>query len=264
MISWWKRTLDGRPRGDIPLVKRRKRASGLDWREGLFDAPVGSDEAGLLDDIARHHHATEFQIGVAIFVAVLAARAGRPDIVLATYASNRKRPELQDMFGDFTNLVTLRFRCDLAKTFRSWIVEVRDSIVEALAYSELPYDELHRAFRREFRRMPKLSAICHFRRPLVPLRFAGLEIVDEQVAAGAMVWGANFGMYDGNYSARFNVDAHIYDPADVRRLAEQWSRLAGLAARNPDAPLRQLCGRADIRVVRPARWWHPIGFRRAR
>ena len=63
--------------------------------------------------------ATDYQIWLAAFVSLLAIETEHLDVVVGSYATNRRRPELRNMIGDFANTIaSLRFRCDYATSFR--------------------------------------------------------------------------------------------------------------------------------------------------
>ncbi len=172
LLSWWKKALsDPLPAFDLS-IRRTALAEDADWSEGIIDSKISVEASQRLIQIASQQNATHFQLGLAILLASLAARTGQRDLVVGTYVSNRKRLELQRMFGDFSNLVALRFFCDLEMTFREWAVAVRDKVNETVAYSELPYEELRRSFQCDGMSAPEIRAIVQVKSVSSPLRFA--------------------------------------------------------------------------------------------
>jgi hypothetical protein len=110
------------------------------------DLRTRRDGACRMDDGSQNHASTSL-----FRTFMKSMQTPQRDIAVGTYVSNRKRPELQNMFGDFSNLVTLRFRCDLNETFRSWLNTTHRVFTAAAAHSEVPYEELRRAFAQEGR-----------------------------------------------------------------------------------------------------------------
>ena len=246
IISWWKRTLDNSPR-DLELpFKKRTPGTLVDPREADISLPTARDVSQRLSEIARQQNATSFQIGLAIFVAFIAAKIGQQDIIIGSYVSNRKRLQLQKMFGDFSNLITLRFNCDFRKTLRSWIVSVRDSVLETYAYSELPYEELRRAFELDGRTLPEIRAIFGVAVTFPAMHFAGLELTSEERIRLSMPWGFTFSQDEGSFEGNASFDASIYDPDSVRTTLRQWSRFTEIVTKNPDLPLTDLLALCDL------------------
>jgi hypothetical protein len=237
MISWWKRTLDN-PAPALQLPFKKRTLVKVDPREADISSPIAQHTSQRLNEIGRQQNATSFQVGLAIFVAFLAAKSGQRDIIIGSYVSNRKRPQLHKMFGDFSNLITLRFYCDFTKTLRSWIVSVRDSVIEAHAYSELPYEELRRAFELDGRTLPEIRAIFGLAARFPTMRFAGLELTSEERIRLSMPWGFTFFQDERNYEGNASFDASTYDPDSVRDTLRQWNRFTETVARNPDLTLR--------------------------
>ena len=177
-----------------------------------------------------------------------APRHGPNDIVIGTYASNRKRSELQRIFGDFSNLVTLRFRGAAGKSFRGWVSATRDVLISATAYSEVPYEELRRSFAAAGGALPEIRTIFLSAPPERPLQFAGLKVaLEDPPSFRGMPWGFTFILLPSRRECQFAFDASRYDPVAVRAAAGRWQRFADLLARRPDVPMEQLTQQALAR-----------------
>lgn len=246
MLSWWKKTLsDPPPAFDLP-IRRTAPAEDADWSEGIIDSKIGVEASQRLTEIASQQNATHFQTGLTILLASLAARTGQRDLVVGTYVSNRKRLELQRMYGDFSNLVALRFFCDLDMTFREWVITVRDRVNETVAYSELPYEELRRSFQRDGMSAPEIRAIVQVKSAPSPLRFAGLEMAHEDLPIRRRQWGFNPLLNPRNFDCRFRFDVRIYDPNVIRAMIGEWNRFSETVSRHPDLPVKELLAMSGI------------------
>lgn len=249
MVSWWKRALSDPPRPLALPAKRRSLVRAVEPLAGVIDSPIDAQTARRLTELAKQQGVTPFQIGLAIFAAFLAAKTGEHDVMLGTYVSNRRRAELQSMFGDFTNLVTLRLRCDFAKTFRTWLMAVRDIVTETVAHSELPYDELQRAFSGGNLKIPEISVIYRLHPRLVPVRAAGLEFGLEEPEIIEMPWGFDLSQDDKSFKGKFKFDANTYDPDAVCAMIGEWNRLSETVSRNPDSTVKELFAMSGIEPV---------------
>ena len=76
------------------------------------------------------------------FKAMLLARTGRGDICVATAMANRTQQWTERLIGPMENTILIRTRMDLDLSFREALSRVRDSVLEAYARQELPFEIL--------------------------------------------------------------------------------------------------------------------------
>lgn len=241
-MTWWKNLLAG-PLPPLHLPCRRPEpVADTDPSKGVVRSGLDRSVVTRLDQLGRETGATFFMVRVAAFVALLAQETGQEDIVLGTYCSNRNRKEFQHMFGYFANLVTLRFRCNPAISFRAWLARVRRTVSEMHAHSDMPYEHLSAELCKEGRPPPEIRAIFSVTdqpggRYLGPVEFMPLE---RQV--DRMPWGFSLNCDPRNeqYPLRALFDANLYDPAGVRELLSRYARLLAAASCNADQQLQQL------------------------
>ena len=92
------------------------------------------------------------------FKAMLLARTGRGDICVATAMANRTQQWTERVIGPMENTTLIRTRMDLDLSFREALSRVRDSVLEAYARQELPFEILAARLAEEARRG---SSIAH-------------------------------------------------------------------------------------------------------
>jgi len=237
MISWWRRELD-QPAAplDWPATRFLPPAH-VDPSEGQFGCGIEETAWQRMADIAIEQKVTPFVVWLAAFSAFLCAETRTNDIVIGTYTSNRKRPELQRALGDFSNLVTLRFRDAAGKGFRGWISATRDVLTSATAHSEVPYEELRRSFATVGMALPEIRTIFLLGPAERPLEFAGLTVAREDPPSlPSMPWGFTFVLVPSKRLCKFAFDASLYDPVAVRAAGGRWQRFISQLACCPDAP----------------------------
>ena len=76
------------------------------------------------------------------FKTLLLARSGRNDICVATAMANRSQLRTERMIGPLENTTLIRTRIDADLSFQEALGRVRDSVLEAYARQELPFDIL--------------------------------------------------------------------------------------------------------------------------
>ncbi|MBR1090408.1 amino acid adenylation domain-containing protein [Bradyrhizobium manausense] len=95
-----------------------------------------------LSAYARQHNATLFMCLLTGLKALLLARTGRTDISVATAMANRVQPDTERIVGPFENTVIVRSRITPDLTFAQGLVRVRQSVLDAHARQELPFNIL--------------------------------------------------------------------------------------------------------------------------
>jgi acyl carrier protein len=241
-VAWWKAVLRGRP---LPIelpFKRRKPVANLDPNLGILTWEIPHGVSERLDELGRTEAATAFVLRLAGFVALLARSTGERDVVIGSYLSNRNRVVLQNIFGFFANLATLRFRFDPDRTFREWLTDVRATVTAAEAHGDVPYEELSRELSAQRATLPEIRVIFNMLTYHPALRFADLQLTFGDRREQTMPWGFTIRLDPWNRSngCRANFDAGIYDPAGVCEFVERYKKLLDAVSRQPDVPLRKL------------------------
>ena len=100
------------------------------------------DLVARLTAYARQHNATLFMCLLTGLKALLLARTGRTDIAVATAMANRAQPDTEGIVGPFENTVIVRSRITPDLSFTQALGRVRQSVLEAHARQELPFNIL--------------------------------------------------------------------------------------------------------------------------
>jgi non-ribosomal peptide synthetase component F len=83
------------------------------------------------------------------FKALLLTLSGRNDICIATAMANRSQQKTERMIGPLENTTIIRTRINVDLTFREALSRVRDSVLEAHARQELPFEILASRLKEE-------------------------------------------------------------------------------------------------------------------
>jgi amino acid adenylation domain-containing protein len=137
------------------------RRQAADWTENLrgaaavFDGesspgastghhPVNLDGELIsrLTAFAGQRNGTLFMCLLTGLKALLLARTGRTDISVATAMANRAQPDTDRILGPFENTVIVRTRITLELSFAQALARVRQSVLDAHARQELPFNLL--------------------------------------------------------------------------------------------------------------------------
>ncbi len=128
------------PRVNLPLDHPRPKLRASAGANLQFRVETGP--TGELQALATEEKATMFILLQAVYAVLLAKLTRQEDILVGTPVAARKHADLQSIIGMFVNLVPLRTFPVETKTFREFLRETRDHILQAFEHQEYPNDTL--------------------------------------------------------------------------------------------------------------------------
>ncbi len=139
-FAYWKEHL----RGASPVFRADSDLGGALLASRVSHEPIHlpNDLVARLSALGRSHSGTLFMILLTGFKAILLARTGRNDICVATAMANRSQQRTERTIGPLENTTLIRTRIDLDLSFQEALRRVRDSVLEAHANQQLPFNIL--------------------------------------------------------------------------------------------------------------------------
>ncbi len=174
-VGYWQQALEGMPQR-LALPTDRAFPEVADQRS---DSIAVRWPAGLQQSIARvalEHDATPFMLIAAGLAILLSRVCDSTDIAFGITTSGRNDTALEDLIGDFTNLLVLRVTVDNGVTFAELISQVRQRTLAAFEHQDVPFDVVCKCLNVT----PSLS-----HHPLIQLEFAWQDVVDQGVISGS-------------------------------------------------------------------------------
>ncbi len=242
-LGYWKRKLADLPVLELPTDRPRpqlRTTSGAVHRRDL-----SADLVTGVTRVGREQGATLFMTLVAAVQLLLSRYTHQQDVVIGTATSGRNRRELENLVGFFVNTVVLRSAVDGAMTFSELVAEVRETVLEAFAHDEVPFDRLVEELRpeRDPSRTPLVQAMVVLQNALVRSREVdGLRIAEHDLPRPSARFDlvVEFLPRDDSLSLVIEYNTDLFDPGTVERMAGHLQvLLAGIAA-DPDSPLAEL------------------------
>ncbi len=149
----------------------------------------------------REAGASLFMVLLSVFKLLLARHTGQTDIAVGVPAADRPQDDLEGLVGPFVNNLVLRTDLSGELSFQGLLRRVRDGVLSANEYRELPFEKLVEALRPERDRS---------RSPLFQVSFSFMN-----VPAGVVNWGEVAvrarEAHAGN--AEFDLGLYCYDPS---------------------------------------------------
>ncbi|MGP4045430.1 amino acid adenylation domain-containing protein [Streptomyces sp. 2A115] len=242
-LDYWRARLDGLTPTELPTDRprpaTRSTAGAAEW------ATVPADVTGRLKELSRARRVSLFTTLMAAGQLLLSRHCRQADVAVGTAESGRGRAEWADLVGDFVNTIVIRSTVDERQAFGDFLGQVRDTLLDAVAHADVPFEQVVRALapERDPARSPLISALVVMQNaPAGEPDFAGLTVEDLELPTVA----ANFDLFlefrergdELRLYANYNTD--LYDGATVRRLTGQLTALLAEIAADPERPLRLL------------------------
>ncbi|MFC4436086.1 condensation domain-containing protein, partial [Cupriavidus respiraculi] len=192
---------------------------------------------------------------------------GQRDLRVGVPIANRNRVETEGVVGFFVNTQVLRTQIDGTLSFAVLLRQVRETMLQAQAHQELPFEQLVEALQpeRSLSHNPLFQVMVnHQRRDLRALRqLTGLALEKvERTANAAKVDLALDTQEDeaGGLEGVFGYAADLFDHGTIERLQKHYVAILRQIAANPDALVGTL-GLLDESEQQQMREWNAVDDR---
>ncbi|HKN98357.1 MAG TPA: amino acid adenylation domain-containing protein [Pseudonocardiaceae bacterium] len=240
-LTYWRDRLAGAGALDLPTDRPRPptRSTEGDWVG--FEIPAGPTAA--LRELAHDQDGTLFMTLVAACQLLLARWCGQDDITVGTVTAGRDRAELRNVVGFFVNTLVLRSTVRLRHSFRELLGEVRDTVLDAFAHQDVPFERVVDAVApvRDTSRTPLFQVMVALQNTGEP---AGGDLLGGELALPSD--SANFDLFiqfdehDGALRGAINYSTALFDAGTIERVTGWLCHLLGAVAAAPDRPAGEL------------------------
>ncbi|MFF4034381.1 condensation domain-containing protein [Streptomyces sviceus] len=241
----WRAELGGLPDFDPPTDRPRPAHRTFEVHEERTEIPT--QLADEVREFARGQRLTPFVVLASVLAVQLGRRSGPVrDVAIATPWSLRHGSWLQGTVGFFVNTVVLRVRMSSASTFRDVLKTTRGAFFDAMDHHTVPFDEVVALANpvRDPGRLP-LTSVCFqvLDQPDPVLALGSVraerEVDKESASEFDLVWDViDPGAGPMIISAKYTTD--VYDGATIRRMSQEYVRLAASALAGPRSPILDL------------------------
>ncbi|MCY7294881.1 non-ribosomal peptide synthetase, partial [Alteromonas sp. a30] len=241
--EFWKRYLAHAPElHSLPLDHARPSTPSNPAKR--FEVKLGTARKAGLQQLAEQTDSTLFVVLQSLF-AVLIARFGRHnDVVMGTPVAGRQHPDLDGLIGFFVNTIALRHQVDLSLPTQDYLVQSRDTIVNAFEHQYLPFDAVIEAVNPE--RSSRYS-------PLFQILFSLLEDTDLPVQLqGVDIQSVAHELTQAKFDLQLTVvnnaslstywlfNTSLFEEVSIRRLSDAFLALIDAAIAQPRVALAEL------------------------
>jgi amino acid adenylation domain-containing protein len=244
-IAYWREQLSGElPQLQLPADRPRPAAHS--YRGGMKAFALSRALSDAVKSASHDEGVTPYMFLLASFKTLLHRYSGQEDIVVGGVSDARRRPEFDNMMGHFLNFLALRTRPAGEMTFREFLAQVKDTVLGALANSDVPFDCLVRDLqpKRESTRRPFFQVTFSIEPPAEPVDSCW-DLTQMDVAVGVAKLDLYLEMDERpeGLIARFVYSTDLFDAVTIDRMTSHWLTLLESAI---DAPAARLCDLAML------------------
>lgn len=243
--EFWQREF----RGNIPRLKMPfdfKRPEKRRFEGGHIKFVIDEELYAKLNEISRETETTRHMVLLAIYNILLAKYSWQEDVIVGSPVSGRNHAGLESIIGVFVNMTALRNRPQKDKTFRRFLLEVKDKVLAALDNQDYHFEELVAALdlHGDVSRNPLFDVVLVMQDIDSTIKNNTLGIAPYELELTRTPFDLILGA-TGNEKRIDMTLAYptaLYKPSTIERMAEHYLAILKQAADNVDITLN------DIRV----------------
>jgi len=237
-LQHWRQHLAQLPVLSLPLDHPRPQAPR--FRGGVLALSVPREAVGRLREVGQSAGATLFQVLATTWSLLLSRYSGQHDVVFATAADLRQRPEFESVVGYCLTPVVLRVDLSGDPPFTDLIVRVRNELLDGLDHL-VPFERLVRELLPDG--VSNANPVYQTMLVLEPATAepeASWSIHQMESEIGDAVGATKLDLElelderpEGHIAGRLIYDSDLFEAATAARMAEHWSRVVSAVAADP-------------------------------
>ncbi|MFN0185512.1 MAG: amino acid adenylation domain-containing protein [Aquabacterium sp.] len=257
-LRYWKERLkDVSEPLALPLDKPRPAVPSGAGETVWIDVPRPTADA--LRALGQRSDATVFMVLLTLYVLLLAQQTRQRVLVIGTPVRGRPVPELERVMGFFVNTLPLRLEIDPAQSFQSLLTQVRQVVLEAFQYPDVPFEQLVRELRvvRDESRFPVYQTIFSFQQGRTrPTRWGDLQHRPSFVHRPTSAWDLGLWFLERDEGLRggliFSTD--LLTESTALRLRDHYMHLVDQVLLDDTQPLQRLMAASEPDRALLASW----------
>ncbi|PKH63783.1 non-ribosomal peptide synthetase [Halomonas sp. Choline-3u-9] len=243
-LNHWRQRLGG-SHTPIELPLDRPRGSQATSKVGQCHVQLSQEVSHGIHQLAREHGASLYMVMLSLLKLTLHRFSGQSDIRIGSPSANRNKAETHGLIGYLLNIQVLRTLLEPTKGFTSLLGAVKETVLDAQDYQDIPFDTLVEALQPE--RQPGVHPLfqvkCTQQKELEREKAVGdLKVYLEGLSGGDAHFDLSFDFTDTTDGIRcvFAYAAALFDETTVKRFAEALQSLAEQVLKTPSTPLALL------------------------
>jgi len=153
-INYWKEKLDDVLNLKIPSDFQKPTRLSVDGDTVHFE--FDTELTNKINEFVNGSKVTHYVFFLSIFKILLYRFTGQNDICVGSPVANRNHSSIENVIGYFVNSIPIRTLIDGQQEYAGFLSMIRDSVLKALEYQEIPFEKIVSAINvdREMNRHP--------------------------------------------------------------------------------------------------------------
>ena len=256
LAAYWQQQLGGAlPILNLPTDYARPLVQRYEGASQFFE--VSQAVTHKLKEVATSSGTTLYTLLLAAFDVLLYHYTGQEDILVGSPTSGRSQPELTGIVGYLVNPVVLRANLAGNPTFRAFLGQMRQTVLDAMAHQDYPFPLLVKQLQVE--RDPSRSAVFQVSFALQTTQGKLAALFTSTEASQAIEWGGllfssfEMGQQEGQFDlglefiagkenlfGSLKYDSALFEPATITRIVSHLQTLLEGIVANPETRVAHL------------------------
>src|SRR5215471_11457021 len=254
-LEYWKKKLDGYRRLDVscdfPRTSERQIGSKI------ISQMLSNELTDTLKAFSDRLGGTMFTTALAACMVMLRRCTGETDISVASPLAGRSRAEIEKLVGLFFNNLTLRVDVSGDPTFEEFAGIVRDTVWEAFANQDIPFEDVVKAVRPQSDPLRdaflSINFVCqreYARASTYVHKFGDVTVSTMPSKSMGALYDLNFFMIQREAGWRLSLDYNtsLYQEATAAGMLTCFREVLEAIAQNPKRRLSEFA-LSEIRTV---------------
>lgn len=240
-LSYWKKKLAGYRRLEVPGDAAQ--TVGSTSNSSICSFMLPRELSDKLKDFSNQQGSTMFITTLAACMLLLRQYSGTNDVAVGSPLAGRDRTDLEGLIGLFVNQVVFRVE-DPGKdpTFIEFLARVRETVWEALANQEVPFEDVVKAVQsgsREYEPFYLVNFICqreYARASTFVFEFGGIQMSTMPSKSQGALYDLNFFLVERAAGWRLSLEyrTNLYSEGAAQKMLSHFLELLEEVASNPN------------------------------
>lgn len=240
-LEYWKTQLANLPRMST-LPTDRPRPSVQTFRGTSEKFRLDTDLLTGLKTLSHKAKVSLFMTLLAAYVVLLARYNGEQELIIGVPMAHRNHQEFKDLLGYLVNTVVLRFKLSRLTTFWEFLQQVRQVVLEAYTYQDMPFEKLVEVLHpeRHLSTSPLFQVMFAFQdTTLRKLSLPGLsiDVLDMQPDSAKFDLTLDVKQDEQGVTGKCEYNTDLFDKNTILRMICHFQRLLHGIVDEPHRPL---------------------------
>lgn len=242
-VEYWRPQLTGIEALELPADYPRPAV--MNYQGAAAGISLSGELTERLKDLCRRSDVTLYMLTLAAFQMLLGRYTGQRDIAVGTPIAGRRRPELEELIGFFSNTLVLRTQLSGDASLLELLQQVKEITLQAYAHQDVPFEKLVEIMQpqRDLARTPLFQAMFVLQNTPQPgLRLGAAELHSFDIGAATAKFDLTLALAEAGASVKGSLgySTALFELATIQRMTEHYRILLESMAAAPERPISEL------------------------